>query len=124
MSKSSELDQKVKRYIIDCIDGSGYDVELKTTAEKIDFLRDCFEREYGHEIKRQGQQKALAEYFAGLPSCCTVAFYNTDILALAVEWGSLPENATEKQEDKILENWFSFIAAKTVQMFNGYRVPK
>ena len=46
MSKSSELDQKVKRYIIDCIDGTGYNVELKTTAEKIDFLRDCFEREY------------------------------------------------------------------------------
>ena len=124
MSKSSELDQKVKRYIIDCIDGTGYDVELKTTAEKIDFLRDCFEREYGHEIKRQGYVNALREWFAGLPSACTVAFYNGDILTLAVEWGSIPENATEKQEYKILENWFNLVAVKTDQLFRGYHVPK
>ena len=36
MSKSSELDKKVKAYIIECIDNSGYsDIELTTDKQKV-----------------------------------------------------------------------------------------
>ncbi len=120
MSKSSDLDKVVKAYIIDCINGEPYGKELETDKDKVLFLRECLNSEYGHMVKRVGEHKALAEYYAGLPSICTLAFYNTDILNLAVLWGSLPENYTEKQAFKILDNWFSFVANKTTQLFRKH----
>lgn len=125
MSKSSILDQNVKQYILDSIDNSGYsDTPLLTNAERIAFLADTFQSEYGWQIKRVGQSVALREWFQGLPSSCAIAFTNYDILALAVKWGSIYEDATEKQRDAILENYFNFMATKTAQLFNGYHVPK
>ena len=124
MSKSSELDQTVKRYLIDCIDATGHDQQPETTKEKISFLHKCFQNEAGYNITRIGYQKAVAEWLSGLPSSCTIAFYNSDILNLAVKWGSIPKNATEKQQDKILENYWNFMAAKLCQLFSGYRIPK
>jgi len=126
MSKSSELDQTVKRYIIDGIAWDGYDglPEPKDIGEKIQFLKDCFNSEYGWAIPRMGEQKAIHEWLQGLPSAVHIAFYNSDILKLAILWGSLPENATEKQEDKILDNYWNFMANKIGQLFHGYHVPK
>jgi hypothetical protein len=37
---------------------------------------------------------------------------NYKIIELAKEWGALEENAKEKEEDRICENWFNFIANK------------
>ena len=122
ISKSGELDRVVKRYIIDQIDGSGYDKTLTTDKEKVKFLKDTFYAEYSHEIVRRGELKALAEYFSGLPSCCNIAFTNFDILQLAKKWGSLPENPTERQEIKILDNWWNLLANKTLQLFRKYSV--
>lgn len=121
MSKSSELDKLAKAYIVDRIDATGYDVpKLETDAERIQFLYDTFMREYGWEVRRIGTVKALAEYLKGLPSCCTIAFYHSDILALAREWGSLLPDATERQEQAILDNWWNFAANKTAQLFRKY----
>lgn len=123
MSKASELDQKVKRYILECVDSTGYDVELVTMVDKIRFLKETFEVEYGHEINRLGYTGALEHWFSGLPSACTIAFYYSDTLEIARAWGSLPDNATERQEQKILDNWFNLIACKTRQLFTGYHLP-
>ena len=125
MSKSSELDKVVKLYIISCITSEGYNVvEPVTNQEKIDFLRSTFNNEYGFNIARMGEQNALKEWFQGLPSSISVAFYNTDILDLAFKWGSISSTVTESQEQKILDNYFNLLAAKTCQLFKGYRVPK
>ena len=116
MSKSSELDKVAKQYIIDCIDPEAYEIKAKTDAEKVRALNDAFNSEYGHEIKRKGPQTALAEYFMGLPTICTIDYEWYKIIELAKQWGSIPEDATEKQEDKICDNWFNFIANKTLQL--------
>ena len=118
MSKSSELDRTVKLYILDSIDCEG------TTQEKIDFVRECFTSEYGWMIPKAGEIDSLASWLQGLPSAVSIAFYNQDILSLAKTWDSIPEDATEKQEDKILENYWNFIANKLSQLMNGYRIPK
>lgn len=123
MSKSSELDKVVKRYIISQIDADGYDDNPETVDEKIKFLHNIFLAEYGWCVDRIGPQDALREWFMGLPSSCHIEFMNHNILQLAIRWGSLPENATEKQENKILDNYWNFMAAKTCQLFNGYRIP-
>ena len=116
--KNTETANKAKRYIIDSIDASEYGKELKNDNEKIEFLRDTFQSEYGFAIQRYGIQGAIKEWLQGLPSCINIAFYNYDILILAREWGSLKEGATEKQEDKILDNYWNYIASKICVLFN------
>jgi hypothetical protein len=125
MSKSSELDQTVKLYIINCIASDGYDVpEPTTTADKIAFVQNCFNKEYGFNIAQVGRQTAVMNWLQGLPSCLNIEFMNYQILILAETWGSLPPNASEKQQDKIIDNYWNFMAAKLCQLFDGYHVPK
>jgi hypothetical protein len=124
MSKSSELDVNVKRYILSNVDGSNYGVNPTTTEDKIKFLHDTFYSEYGWAVERMGEQKALAEWFQGLPSACNIHFYNKDILDLAKAWNSLPDNATERQEQKILDNWWNLLAAKTGQLFRRHNLKR
>lgn len=124
MSKSSGLDKVVKLYIIDAIDPNYVKAEENNIIELINGLKTSFYAEYGFMVDKVGEQKALAEWLQGLPSAVSIDFYNHHILELAVKWGSIPEDATERQEDKILDNWFNFIANKITQLFHGYRVPK
>ena len=122
--QSHKLDQTVKHYLIDAIDASSYDKEPQTVQEKINFFAETFTSEYGGQIERIGRQAALASYLSGLPSCIHVAFYNKDILSLAAKWGSLPPNFTDAQAEKILGNYWNFLAAKLCQLMDGYRVPQ
>ena len=123
-SQQQKADREAKNYLISNIDWSGYDLEdeLKTDKEKLQFVADTFRAEYGHAIGRYGYQRALAEWFMGLPSAINVEFRNYYIIELAKAWGSIPENATEKQEEKILNNWFIWMANKLMQLFRAYKV--
>lgn len=111
-------DKAVKLAILEGIDHEG------TTAEKIKHMQDCFCSEYGWAVERLGLQGAVREWLQGLPSAVYIPFTNHDILIFAKRTGGLAENATERQEYKILENYFTFMAAKVCQLFSGYRVPK
>jgi hypothetical protein len=126
--KSISLGKKYEQYIIDCIDGDGYDLPsdaLITTEGKLRFLYETFIKEYGYKenIIRYGSlQNCFKEWLMGLPSCLNIVWSNYDILRLAKNMGSLPENATEKQEDKILENYWSFMAQKAFVLFRNYGI--
>ena len=129
MSKSTELDKTVKRYLLDHINGSGYDVDLSTDAQRIKFLFDTFYSEQGdYSVPRLGLVRALAEYYAGLPSCCDIEFANYDITKLAYQWGQLPPAYTmtaaqiENAEAVIVGNWFNLLANKTAQLFRQYNL--
>ena len=117
MSKSSDLSKVAKQYIIDSIDNSGYSDQKLGEQEKIKFLRDTFRIEKQWEIDQIGELKALASHIQGLPSYFNIEYRNHEILKIAVKWGSLPVDATEQQEQKILDNWPNFIANKTTQLF-------
>lgn len=107
-------------YILNSIDGDGYGVNLATDKQKIDFVYNTFKSEYAHNIKYYGgnEVRAFAEYLPGLPSCINIEWRNVYILQMAKEWGALPGNATEKQIDKILANWFNYIAINFFQLRN------
>jgi len=124
----NQLDINVKTYLINAIDLSNYEASGLTTREQIAFVYDCFKNEYvcEYEIKRTGgnEIKMFASWLAGLPSCLHIAFTNHEILKLAIQWGSIPEDASEKQCDKILDNYFEFLANKFLQLVRGYRIPK
>ena len=119
------LNIKAFNYILNCIDGEGYGKTLFTDKDKLQFLADTFKSEYCYpqNLKYYGSySKTFENWLMGLPSCFNVDFSNYDIIRIAKEWESLPLNATEKQEDKIIENWFKFITNKTFQLMKKYNV--
>ena len=113
-------------YIIGNIDPEAYEIEAKTDAEKLAFVLDCFNKEVNHEYNKKripNLQARFADYLMGLPSVINIdGFVNYKILEIAKKWESIPENATEKQEDKILSNWFNFISGKFFQLCNKNKV--
>jgi hypothetical protein len=125
-TKAEKLDKHVKAYILANIDASSYGIDTYLTdAQKVKFLFDTFMAEYGWQIERLGQAGALREWFAGLPSSCSIAFYNHEILKLAADWGSLDGFAGKKleaREQLILDNWFNLLANKTSQLFRKFKV--
>lgn len=114
----------VKEYILNAIDFDGYDNSLPTAtdADKLQSLDKVFRAEYGFMIDRVGYQAAMREWISGLPSCFDIEYRNYEIIQLAIEWQSIPATATDAQKNKIIDNFFNFIAAKTTQMI--YKVIK
>jgi len=114
--ETKERNKLVFDYVLDCIDLDGFNLEKQpeTDQEKLQFVVDTFKQEYNDWNKRNypNLQLRFSEWLKGLPSSFNVDFENYKILQIAKEWGSLPENAKTWQEDKILNNWFNFIAAK------------
>lgn len=120
-TNSRAFNQRVNAYILAAIDSEGYDLEKQpeTDKEKLQFLADTFKREFMHDnaLRYYGTyQNCFANWLMGLPSCFNIAFENYRILEIAKEWGTLPKDATEKQEDKVLSNWFNLIAFKTMRL--------
>lgn len=122
--KTATLNSFVFPYILNAIDAEGYDLQKlpETDTEKLQFLADTFKSEYGWMIERVGGQNAMREWIMGLPSSFNIDFENYRIIELAKEWNSIPANATEREEDKILNNWFNLIAAKTFQLFRKHNI--
>ncbi len=124
--KTKELNEKAFNYILNAIDSSEYGgEELATEKEKLQFLFDTFKSEClpPDNFKRYWTvQNYFKEWIQGMPSCFNIAFYNYDIINLAKSWGSIPPNAAEKQEAKIINNYFNFITVKTFQLFRKYKI--
>jgi hypothetical protein len=125
MSKTTILNSFVFPYILNAIDGEGYGKELNTDQEKLQFLADTFKKEYvfPENLKRYGSyQEVFRQWIMGLPTCFSIDYSYYDTIQLAKKWGTLPENATEKQEDRIKDNWFNLIANKTFILMKKYKV--
>jgi len=114
-----EQREMINAYLIASIDGEGYEQTFATDQERINFIITCFQSEYvknNPEAKRMSKQALFANWLMGLPSCFNIDFENYRIIELAKLWGSLPQDAPERLEDKIIGNWFNYIAFKTFQL--------
>lgn len=123
--KRSELNKVVFAYILDAIDGENYGKICTTDTEKLQLVADCFKSEFCHEynMRRYGSyQKCMSEWFMGLPSVINIDFENYRIIEIAKKWECLPQDADDKQEDKIIYNWFNWIANKTIQLMKKHKV--
>lgn len=125
--KTATLNSYVFPYILNAIDAEGYDLEKlpETDKEKLQFLADTFKNEYCNEwnLKQYGSyQEVMRQWIMGLPSSFNIDFENYRIIELAKEWHSIAANATEREENKILNNWFNLIAAKTFQLFRKHNI--
>jgi len=97
-----------REYILSAIEEDGFGNELKEEQEKINHIFDRFKSEYGFLIERVGERKAMSEWLQGL--ALPIAFYNSDIIELAVDMGSIDSNPPERLQDKVTENYWDFMA--------------
>lgn len=101
--------ENYKNYILNCLDSED-DLIGKNLPrqEKIKYLFNRFYSEYGWNIQRVGKRKALEDWLSGL--AINIPCYHFDIIELAKEMGSIDESSDDAVEDRVIENYFSFMA--------------
>ena len=101
--------ENYKNYILDCIDSEDDLINQELTRnQKIQYLFDRFNSEYGRNIQRIGKYKAMEEWLSGL--AINIPYTYFDIIELAKEMGSIDDNPSEALKDRVCENYFSFMA--------------
>lgn len=95
-----------EQIIIDNIDLSAYEIESIGKFEDVQAVYKIFLSEKGYEIKRVGEKQAFSDWLQGLPSVLTVPFYYFEQIELGKAYGILKEDASEKEEDVFIGEWF------------------
>ncbi len=121
--RTKELNAKVIPYILDAIHSE--EKQFSNDQERLQYLAETFMSEYcwAANLRLYGSyQEVMRNWIMGLPSAFNIDFENYRIIEIAKEWGSIPKDADDRMEDKILDNWFNLIAAKTMQLFSKYKI--
>jgi len=100
--------ENYKKYILSTIETGINDEPLKTDKEKIKYIFDRFNSEYGFMINRVGKYKAMSEWLSGL--ALDIEFYYSDIVDLAIKMGSINPNPNDKLRNKVEQGYFDFMA--------------
>jgi len=101
--------ENYKNYILDCINSSDDLINQELTRDqKIQYLFNRFNSEYGWNIQRVGKYKAMEEWLSGL--AINIPYTYFDIIELAQEMGSIDSNPSQALKDRVCENYFSFMA--------------
>jgi len=115
-----EIREKVWRYIIDCTVEHGY-VEDKDVAQHI---ADRFHSEHCHpnEMKAiMNDHERITVWLQGLALMTDYTYH--DIMSKYAEWHECEvSDFSDKQWEKLCEDWWKFLGLKLLQMFRHYRV--
>ena len=95
-----------KRYILDRVNNDSY--SLTTDEEKIEYIFNRFNSEYDWNIKRNGKYKAMTDWLSGL--AIDLPYMSYEIIELAKDMGSIDSNASDKVIDRVLQNYWEFMA--------------
>ena len=104
----TEYKKNYKKYILDCVQLDNEEKKLKTDQEKINYIFDRFNSEYGWNIERVGKFKAMSEWLSGL--ALPIEYYYDDIVKLAIKMGSIDENPSDKLRSRVEQGYFDFMA--------------
>ena len=104
----TEYKKNYKNYILSTIETDGEDKPLKTEKEKIDYIFNRFNSEYGFMIERVGEQKALAEWLSGL--ALDIEYYDDAVVDLAIKLGSINSDPSNKLRTQVSQNYWNFMA--------------
>lgn len=119
MTKSYKDEQA---YILNCIDDDEvkqYYTPIYSDKEKTQYLYDRFYNEYEWNVKKIGEFKALVEWLQGL--ALNIAYNHHEILILYKNWNDI-QTMTEKEEEKILEGYWRFMAMRIIGLWNKHNV--
>ena len=104
----TEYKKNYKKYILSTIETDNDNKPLKTDQDKIQYIFDKFNSEYGFMIERVGKQKAISEWLSGL--ALDIEFYYDDIVKLAIKMGSIDKNPSDKLISKVEQGYWDFMA--------------
>ena len=104
----TEYKKNYKNYILSTIEEDSEGKAITTEQEKINYIFDRFNSEYGWNIERVGKYKAMSEWLSGL--ALNIEYYNDAIVDLAVKMGSIEPNPNDKMKDKVAANYWDFMA--------------
>lgn len=100
--------ENYKNYILDCLNDEDEITENSSRLEKIKYLFNRFNNEYGWHVKNVGKQKAIAEWLQGC--AIPITFWNNEIIKLAIKLGSINENPSEQLKNTVVDNYWVFMA--------------
>lgn len=95
-------------YILDTIDEDIDGKPLFKDKDKINYIFSRFYAEYGWLVEQKGKLAAMTDWLSGLALNIDYTYYN--IIQLAIEMGSIDENPSESLQDKVINNYFNFMA--------------
>tara|TARA_R110000782_G_scaffold58922_1_gene122628 strand:+ start:1780 stop:2151 length:372 start_codon:yes stop_codon:yes gene_type:complete len=119
-TNSKKYLNNIQTYILDSIDGEGYDIKTETPTEKIQFLFDCFEVEFNYKnnkLRYPNLQDRFANWLQGLPSAIDLPYQEFKILQLSKILFEV-YTLTEKQKETIINNYWSFMAFHIIKLKN------
>ena len=119
-TNSKKYLNNIQTYILDSIDSEGYDIKTETPTEKLEFLFDCFEVEFNYknnQLRYPNLQDRFANWLQGLPSSINIPHQYNKILELSKKLLEV-ENLSEKQENEIIKNYWSFMAHHIIKIKN------
>ena len=101
--------ENYKKYILSTIETDNNDKPLNTDQDKIKYIFDRFNSEYGFMVERVGKYKAMSEWLSGL--ALDIEYYYDDIVKLAIKMGSIDPNPNDKLRNKVEQGYFDFMAS-------------
>jgi len=104
----TEYKKNYKNYILSTIEEDSEGKPITKDQEKINYIFDRFNSEYGWNIERVGKYKAMSEWLSGL--ALDIEYYDDAIVDLAVKMGSIDPNPSDKLKDKVAANYWNFMA--------------
>ena len=104
----TEYKKNYKNYILGTIETDNNNKPLTNDKDKINYIFNRFNSEYGFMIDRVGKQKALSEWLSGL--ALDIEFYYDDIVKLAIKMGSIDKNPSDKLISKVEQGYWDFMA--------------
>lgn len=119
-------------YVTNCIKESSRAAdegkEFGTDADALQFFFDNFTEEFNYQYNKRrfpNLAERIGKYLQGLPSCCSVDFWDDEIKKLGVKWGVL-SNTEDKKAGKFTENFFTLCGVRILQVaqkvgLNPYR---
>lgn len=110
----SKYKKNYRAFILDHIDHDHNGNELKTDKAKIRFLFDRFYSEYEWRVKQVGKRQAMIDWLSGL--ALSLPCYNGEVIDLAIEMGSIDDNPSDQLIDRVLANYFPFMASIVLDM--------
>lgn len=116
---------KLKRYVLSCINTEYYGFEAKTNKKKVQFIVDCFNKEFNYLYNKKRYPNLinrLGEWLQGLPGVFDVEFYNEDIINLGLKFGFLKSGKTKGKEYEFTDEWFDLCAASFFEVAKEFKI--
>lgn len=113
-------------YVLNCIKESAHvydnEITINNDKEAVELFFNVFNEEYNCEYNKRrypNLQERIKNYISGLPSVFSVAYSYDDIITIGKAWGFCQ---TEKKQSTFVNNWFSVLAFRLIQLANKFSV--